>query len=500
MKSSAASTPSFAFLAPGQLRPAVAAALVALVATGVFANTLGNAFVWDDAYNVVANPAIRSFEGVLGLFSSSVADHSNTEQLRGMNSSYWRPLTIASYALEYALFGLRPAVYHATNVLLHGAASLLVLALGMSLFSRPEGGVGPGVLLGALLFAVHPLHTEAVCVVTYRSDLLAGLAVLGGLLLWVRGSQRGGAVERRAVLLWVPLVYAAGLCSKEMAVSLPLLVVLWDLSAGAAERRPLWQIAGRAAPLLLLLGGYLLVRSSLLSPSKLTFFGQQPGSTVALTMLSVFALYLRLLVWPWPLNPFYDWAVLPFRHSPLDPMVLLGGGALVGFCAAIWVAWRRGQRGVLLCLASLLLILLPVSQLVPIIVAAGERFLYAAIAGPCLLAGLALERAGAWTGAVDVGRLRGKLVALAAVAILIVFGALTVLRNHDWRSDRAVLEANVKDFPRSQNARVSLARLDEREGRLRAALRVYQQLGLTRAAARVRVRLGAKPPQSGAPR
>ena len=465
------------------IRSSIAIAGVALLALLAFANSLRNEFVWDDHYNVVDNQQIRELSRIGTLFTQSIAAHADTHLTRTMNTQYYRPLTMATYALDHALFGLRPALFHAHNVALHVLCSVVVLMLGLELFGRGwrEGGTPLAVLLGAAIFAVHPVHSEAVDVITYRADLLAGLALLSGVLFWIRGSRLGGASEGRAVFVWTPLTYAAGQLAKEMAITLPLLVALWDTTATVP--RSLSARALRLAPLVGLLGGYLLLRRMLLSPSRLTYFAGHGPTAVALTMVGVFGLYVRLLLVPWPLNPFYDWSVLPVQTSLLSPVVIQGVLALGLLIGGLALSVRRRRHGITLCLALLPVGLLPVSQVVPIIVAAGERFLYAASAGPCLLLG---------QGAGWLMQRRPRcsaLVGVAVIGVLVVFFNLTVIRNTEWRTDRSVLEANVADFPRSQNAWLGLARLNEQTGRLREALPIYERLGLKEAARRVRIRI-----------
>ncbi|MGM0575665.1 MAG: hypothetical protein ACQEXJ_08045 [Myxococcota bacterium] len=464
-----------------------AALLVAGAAVAVFAGTVTHEFVWDDAYNVVDNQAIRDLGNVPDLFVEAWGARSDDPHSRGLNTNYWRPVALTSYAVDHALFGLEPAAFHATNVWIHAVASLLVLLLGWRLFPRP----GPrrlGVVLGALLFAVHPVHTEAVDVVTYRTDLLAGLFYAAALVAWL-GPERGRSpgAELRTAALWVPLLYALGLGSKEMAATLPAALLLLDLLLRRPGLRGLPRVALRLLPSALVLLGYMAVRATLLEPSEYTFFRDQPGSTVAWSMLGVFTLYARLLVAPWPLNPFYDWSAIPPETSLLAPRPLVGLLLLLALFAGVAFTWRRRPRLAFL-LAFFPLVLVPVSHVVPIIVAAGERFLYLASAGPLLLAGL---------GVASLARaVRRPVAALAPFAlVLALYAGLTVARNADWRTDRTILEAYVRDWPRSFNAWYGLARLHEEEGRLDEALRIYDRLGRGEDAARLR-RRGARLPEA----
>lgn len=456
---------------------AAAAVVVAALAAGLYAQTAGHEFTWDDGYNVVENAGIRDLANIPRFFTEPWGAGAADAMSRGINTNYYRPVALTSYALDHALFGLSPAAFHGTNVLLHVLVSLLVLWLGLRLFPSRRDRLG--VALGAALFAAHPVHTEAVDVITYRTDLLAALFTVAALVVWLPGGRgRGAGAERRVVWLWAPLLYALGLGAKEMAAPLPLLLALLDLWAPPRPLR-LWQRAWRLVPVAAVLLGYLALRATLLEPSAYSYFGDAPGGVIALTMLGVFGLYVRLLVLPWPLNPFYDWSVVPLESSLLAARPLLGLALLAAWVGAVAVAARSRPR-LAFCLASLVVLLLPVSQVLPVVVAAGERFLYLASAGPLLAAGLGV----AWLArrALPVRR----AVWTCAALVLLVGSALTVARNLDWRTDRTILEAYVRDWPESYNAWYGLATLEEREGRLDQAIVIHERLGRAEDAARLR--------------
>jgi len=459
--------------------------LLVLAALAAHALSLGNAFVWDDAYNVVDNAAIRDLGRVPSFFTQAWGAQAEDAGARAINTTYWRPLALTSYALDHALWGLAPAGFHLTQVLLHAAATCLVWRLARRLLgARPRAHAVA--FAAALPFAWHPVHTEAVDVISYRTDLMAGLALLAGLVVWLGPPGRGAAAASRARLLGVPLIYAAGLASKEMAITLPLSIAL--IEALEITEAPSWRArALRLIPLGLVAGGYLLLRAALLADApSFSYFGDLPRWRVALTMIEVFGLYARLLVAPWPLNPWYDWSVLPPVEGLGDAGVWVGLVVALAWLGAAARAWRRAPA-ITWALVSLPLTLLPVSHVADLVVGAGERYLYAASAGPLIaLAWLLLG----FEGLAPARRLaRGSLVLL-----LLVWLGLTQVRTLDWRSDRAVLEAKVRDWPHSYTAWVDLAGRYEIEGEWQRALDLYERLGRDEEAARVRAHLGTPAP------
>ena len=456
------------------------AALVGTVAAGVHANTLGHAFTWDDGYNVVENTAIRSLANIPSFFTEAWGAHANEAMNQAINTNYYRPVSLTSYALDHALFGLNPMGFHAVNVLLHAVCAVLVFVVGWRITERVSRDERwrLGVLAGGLLFAVHPVHTEVVNVITYRTDLLAGLFYVALLAVWLGPREaRSPRVEALVIYGFAPVLYALGLGSKEMAVTAPgaCFMLDWALRGDELDLR---QRLSRMMPLAAVLAGYMVVRANLLAPSPYTYFSDAPTVDVVTTMLGVFSRYVFLIVSPWPLNPFYDWSVL----QPGEPSQLLRvstGGVLLGlWLGAIWVS-RRRRPAIALMLGFFLLALLPVSHLAPIVVAAADRFLYLAIAGPLFAMGLIGVR-------MAENPKRTSLISGGFLILLVCFSALTWVRNEDWRTDRAILEASVRDWPTSYNHWYGLAKLEEREGHPDIALPIYERLGRHEDVARMR--------------
>ena len=191
---------------------------VAVLATLPYLNTTSNEFVYDDYAQVVRNDLVRSLSPLPSLSEGSVT-HGQVE--------WYRPLTIYSFALNYAFDGLRPFLYHVTNIVLHAANSLLVAALVWRLSRSAVVTV-----TSAALFAVHAVHTEAVTPVFGRADLLSAFFVLAGWCLSLEGPSL--PLRRRFT---IALLFVAGLLAKESAVALLAVIVVSDLlRANAPER------------------------------------------------------------------------------------------------------------------------------------------------------------------------------------------------------------------------------------------------------------------------
>ena len=159
---------------PSTIPPWRAALLVLLVAVGTYANSVLNGFAYDDNTIIVGSPVVTEGRVVDALTSSY------WPQAVG-GAGLYRPVTLSSFALEWGLWNGHPAGFHLVNLAVHSAVSLLVFLLLL-----PVSATLPA-LVGGVLFAVHPVHSEAVANVVGRSELYSALFVLGACLLFLKG-------------------------------------------------------------------------------------------------------------------------------------------------------------------------------------------------------------------------------------------------------------------------------------------------------------------------
>lgn len=411
-----------------------AAAAVALAALATYIRTLGYDFAFDD--HLVIPVAWQV--GAASPLEVLLAPVRVAEVLLG----YFRPLTGLSYWLDGLLWRGNPGGFHLTNVLLHAWVSVLVLQVARRLLPA-----GPGPLLAGLLFAVHPVHVEAVAWVQGRVDLLSAAGVLLAVLLGVAGVEAAG---RRRLLYWAAsaAAFLLALLAKEVAVVTPFLVAL---VLGGHPGREGWRGVRAGAPLLALLGAtfllYVGLRTLALGTPALGLSSGPPLADRVLLAFQVIPLSLRLLLWPVGLNPTHG--VAP-PSGPLDPGLLLGV-LLAALLAALASTWGRRVPGLGVGLAWLALAWLPVSNLLPIAgFVVAERYLYLPSAGFCVALAAAVT-AGLGAGA----RWRAARLA-AAAAVLLTVGGLAAAQADLWRDPRTFYEGLVRRNPDSPLAHNNL--------------------------------------------
>ncbi|HKZ09034.1 MAG TPA: hypothetical protein VJU81_26430 [Methylomirabilota bacterium] len=423
----------------------LAALAVAAATVLAYARTLSYEFVWDDVLLVTRSQRLREWSSLPAVLGS----HFWSEVHEG--SHYYRPLVSLSFFLDLRLWGLNPLGFHLTNLLAHLATSLGVLAL-----ARRLGADALAAGIAAVAFALHPIHTESVTFISGRTDVLATLLFLLGFLGYARWREQGGALALGASLV----AFFLALAAKEVAVTLPVMLALYDalvLRGRGGER--LWapaRIVGRYAPYAGVIGLYLGIR--MLSLGSLV--ESDPGVwgsvlTRLLTTAKIVATYAWLTLVPFPANAHY--VIVPVTAPPPAawwPAAMFLAGLLV---ATAWALWRAPRWG--FCALWFWVTLIPSVgvNLLPLPTAVmAERFLYLPSVAFCLLLGMVLEPALGSLGAGDARQLR-PAPALAMAILFLGYTGLTLWRNEPWQDHYRLYLNMVDTSPDSDLPHVNLA-------------------------------------------
>lgn len=433
------------------------AVLVALAAAAVYANALGNGYALDDDYILRNNPLVHGLGNLGGLLRS--AWWPGTDEL-------YRPVTLLSFALEWQLWGNAPAVFHATNVLLHAVATALVAGLVLRLGGGRAAALGAG-----LLFAVHPVHVEAVANLVGRAEVLAAIGVLAGCHLFL--SERIGPAAR---LAGIAVLYLLAMGAKESAATLPALLLIVDALRPRESRMGAVGVLRRNGALVGVLAAvlitYVVARTQLLGG-----LGNDPapylrGLSTAdrlATAARLWPEYVRLMFWPVDLSA--EWGPDALRPATWgDPLAWVG--LLLGIALGVvaWMSWKADRwiaAGVLWFAAAVL----PVSQILfPAGVLLGERTLYL----PSVALAFFIPPA--------VAALRKYPAQLSqslatAGAIVLLLGLRTWTRTPTWESTNTVFEQMLRDHPGLWIVQWQAGELLARGGRAEEAVAWYERAG-----------------------
>ena len=431
-------------------RPRVLGALaLGLLVFGSYFPALFAGFVWDDRI-FTESRVVRDWSGLWRIwFSPSEI---------GNEAHYW-PLVYTTFWLEHKLWGYAPAGYHAVNVLLHLANTLLLWRLAGRLAI-------PGAWFVAAVFAVHPLHVESVAWVIERKDLLSGLCYLAAFSAWVRFTEETRPRRARRHYLLALGLFALAMLSKSIAVTLPaaLLIRQW-WKAGRVSGAELLALAPFFA-LGLAVAAADVAFSAFREPLSLGYSMAER----ALIAAQALWFYAGKLLWPADLIVIYPhWEV-----SAADPLAWGRVAAAMALAAALWLLRHRIGRGPLAGALFFAVTLAPVLGFVDYgymqFSFVADRYQYLAGVGvTAVLAGAAAHGAqrlpaGAWR--------RGA--AGAAAALLVVLGTLTWRQAGLYRDGVTFFGHVVAHNPVAREAHRNLGEALTREGRWEEALAAFR--------------------------
>ena len=419
---------------------------VALASVLVYAIGLANGFAFDDVVLIPNDARVRDFD----LWALIARPYWNDSEL-----GLYRPLTSISFALDWAV-SKSPAWFHFTNMLWHALASALAYLL-LGRFFRPGAA-----LIGGLLFALHPVHVEAVANIVGRAEMIAATFFFAACLVW---TSRSIAATPRILLTLV--CYILAMFAKESAVVLPAVLVLVDVAYGAPLRdylRTRWRdIAALSVALVV----FMIIRWSViggLAPVKL-----DPSLEVTtnawqriLTALPAWPIFARLLTVPYTLLADYGPRVLM-------PVAEWTQAAVIGLTLVVvtvfggLVALATGHRRWALGLLWFPITILTVSNFIfPIGVIVAERTLYLPAFAICFAA------TAAWQAYATT-----RLAVALALSIALGFTVRSMTRIPDWKSTDSIMQAMLRDRPDGFRAHWHMARMARRDNVVPTALAQY---------------------------
>lgn len=441
--------------------------IVILIAVvfAVYGQILFSSFHFDDRSSILENPALKSRSGIL----------INLWQ-------YWptRFLTTVSFFLNYRAGGINSSGYHLVDIIIHIINSILLYFLikQSKLCHYPTSGITKHPVeaepanqmeflawMGALLFALHPLQTQAVSYIAQRATTLAAGFYLASLLFYIRG-------RNFYLLSW--FLGALSMFCKEMAITLPLAIILWDVIFVKKSKRRRW-------PRLLAFGLLLLIIPAiiLLNPEhpkyndsgQISFrageknFKELLGGIkapdrreYALTQTRVLVTYLRLIILPFRQNLDYDYPIFFFF---LQYKIVVSSLIILSLIIISYLLMKKKKIMGAFGIFFFFLALLPESSLIPIRDVIFEHRLYLPLVGMAFL----------FT----------ELVALIprnkvpVTALLIFFSLLTLNRNRIWRDESTLWEDTVKKSPGKARPYNNLGYIYNQQGLYRKALDILSR-------------------------
>lgn len=413
-------------------------AIIIVVGFAVYCNTLSMGYVWDDIPQIQGRGIIHSLWNIPKFFSNEVWVGTGGSH----GSPYYRPLFNVSLALDYFFWKDNLAGYHLTNILLHILAVLALYLVALQLFKSEIAAFA-----SALLFAVHPVHSDAVAWVSARNEPFCAALMFFSLYAYLRFRESGG---RRNLIISLAL-FSLSLLVKETAVTLPLILAAYELCLGTGpiKKRLFWP-----GIFCLVTIPYFLARMAVLGSTLTMHF--DPFPTRLFTSFVLNGIYLKLLTLPVHLSLFYD---IPVQEN-FFAWNVLGSFVILVVIAALVGIYVRKYKLPLFCILWVFITLLPVAGLVSILKPApmADRYLYIPSAGFAMAAvwafSLLLDRLATAKGNHLLKR-RSFAIGAGALLLIILF-VMNFQRNYAWSDDLHFSEQRAKDAPHNEVVRNEL--------------------------------------------
>ena len=429
--------------------------LLAILGTLLYAQTVSFEYTQDDA--IVINDNMYTTEGIKGIgglfkydtFYGYFKDQTKTRLVSG---GRYRPLTPAMFAVEYELAGNNPWLSHFVSAVCYGLLCWILFGFLLALLT-PRLNTGPAVqvaAISALIFALHPIHTEAVANIKGRDEIVAAMGALGGLWLMLKSLQHPKPLLMRGL---AGMVFLLGLLAKENIITIlavaPLTLWWHQKNTSVKWISNLWPIIAASVLFILIRGSVTgfsageppkeLMNNPFLKLENNVYVPFSAGEKTA-TIVYTMGKYVQLLVFPYPLTHDY----YP-RHIDIqtwgNPMVILSFLVWLGLLYAVIKGWKNRTwwaYGILFYVCTMSI----TSNIVfPIGTNMSERFAFLPSVGFALIAGYAISLA--------INSSNRKAALGISLAILIAFGGWTLIRSRVWKDNSTLFTNDIKTSQRS---------------------------------------------------
>ncbi|MCF8450728.1 MAG: tetratricopeptide repeat protein [Taibaiella sp.] len=416
----------------------------------VYFNTIWNGFVMDDVMVLKENRMV--LQGM-----SAVPELLSTPHMRGyliIPNDLYRPLSLVMFAIEYQLFGLSPAMHHFFNVLTFAGCSIMLFQFFNKFFDGKRMAVA---FIAALIFAVHPIHTEVVANIKSRDELMCFFFGIWSLNLYMNYMKDGKMLQ----LILGMLMFYLSIISKETVIAfVGLIPILFFFYKNDNKTRAMYITGATLMAFAVFMG----IRSSVLN----AYDANNPAAAVEfidnalsgapdmpLTAIQVFAtkvvvmgIYLKLMFLPYPLLSTYSYNSIPFADlASIGFWVsLLVYGAMIYFMVTRFLKDKKDPWafGILFYLATIFLF-----SNFPFLMGAelAERFAFFASAGICLLMALAIEHWIIKATNADISIIKSTKVLAILAPLCLIFGGLTIARNAEWKDNLTLYKADILRSP-----------------------------------------------------
>jgi tetratricopeptide (TPR) repeat protein len=444
--------------APILQRPYIPYLIIFSLCIGLYYNTTHNDYTIDDPLVSTANKfTLKGFAGIKDIMThDALVGYFGEQGSEALSGGRYRPLSIVTFAIEDEFFGMNPRVSHTGNILLFAFTCLLLYHLLLHLFPRKKDS--PFYLtvpfIAAVLFAGHPIHTEAVANIKGRDEIMGLLLVLSALYAGLKYVKTHKLIH----LVWGVAVFFLALLSKENTITFMAIIPLTFFFFTKAKFKDYLLVLGTyIIPVII----YLYMRS-IYTNAGLAFesnqiinnpFAYLPKDASGLlqhyaTVIMTFILYFKLLIFPHPLSHDYYYNQIPIVGIT-DPLFIVSLVVNAGLLIYALIGLRRKSLPTYAILFYFITFSVVSNVFFTVGVLLNERLLFMSSIGFCLLLAWLLVKAG------ERFKLSGQIVASVLVVIMLLYSVKTISRNRAWSDNLTLVLHDVKTSPNSAKVLLS---------------------------------------------
>ncbi len=394
-----------------------------------FWGSLANHFTYDDRLVISENDYFQSLFSFRSLFGKNYFKFSG--------ESTYRLIVTLTYLIDYKIWGLSSFGFHFTNLFLHLATAIALYFFTSLLFKEKNVA-----FVSVLIFSAHPIHSEVINAIGFREDTLCTLFYILSLSFFVQLFKSKNGKYNIIYLIIAVVSFIISVFSKEMGITLPLILVLY-FSLFGKKSVSVKRFVVYSIPFIVIVLFYAIVRFGILTVPPPEEAHYQGGSFINnfLTMSKVFIYYVFALCFPFRLKIQYDF---PSATGLSDVLAIVSVVALV-FIILFAIYLKRYSRIYTFSILFFFVTLLPVSNLIPIINFVAERYLYLPSIGFCFLLSFLINKI--------------KLPSVKYVILIVLlcfYFVINYKQNKVWGEDLSLWEKAVQDAPDSFRVRYNL--------------------------------------------
>lgn len=411
-------------------------ALIIVFAAGLpYSNIFSNQFAYDDTDFFVRWDGVKSLENIPAFFNGN---------LPVLHQHTYRPVRSIVQAMVYSVSGENPLGYHIFSIIIHLLATVLVYLLARKFFHEKVA------LLSAVIFGVLPVHTSAVTFMTASFDLIGIVFVLLSLYLYVLFREKD-----KKVLLWFSIGSAlVGFFSYEIALILPLLIVLYDSCIRSEDVQRLKKNIHHYLFFFAGVIAWIIVKYGIVGDAyKGALFQDIAFVPRMLTMLKATMVYMYVVIINYPLRVFYD---ITISHTISELATLISFLVIAAMLILSVFLYKKKKRALTFIILWFFISILPVANIVQTSRFISEGYVYLASVSWAFLVGYAVIKLLEYADRKQVKALKAAVIILF-LALANGYATLSIIRNVDWRSDKTLWAREIELSPDFASPYVGLA-------------------------------------------